>query len=236
VSTLQERLTAHFAALAENRDIDSARSAANELVSVFVTREQGMEEELQPLRSFLLDTITDAQQAALEARRKMHDELTRRIEGLDQRLDGVERGLEGLDQRLDRLEQQAAEATEERREITGRLDGIDQRLDRLEQQAAEATEERREITGRLDGIDQRLDGIDRRLDDAAKDRARIERELGDRIERAVASVKDDIRHELRAFSEAMTIFHDGVNRRLAQMTWVVGILFGTLSLIMTFRG
>jgi hypothetical protein len=85
-------------------------------------------------------------------------------------------------------------------------------------------------------IEDRLDGIDQRLDEAAKDRARIERVLGERIETAVASVKDDIRHELRAFSEAMSLFHDGVNRRLAQMTWVVGILFGTLSLIMTFRG
>jgi chromosome segregation ATPase len=209
VRTLQERLAAHFVALAENRDIDAARSTADELVSIFVTREQGMEEELQPLRSFLLDTLSDAQQAALAARRQMHDELTRRIEGLEQRLDGR---LDGLERRLE-----------------GGLEGIDQRFD-------EAAAERRAITDRLDVIEGRLDGIDQRLDEAAKDRARIERVLGDRIESAVATVKDDIRHELRAFSEAMTLFHDGVNRRLAQMTWVVGILFGTLSLIMTFRG
>jgi chromosome segregation ATPase len=229
VSTLQERLAAHFVALAENRDIDAARSTADELVSIFVTREQGMEEERQPLRSFLLDTLSDAQQAALEARRQMHDELTRRIEGVQRQiegvhhqLEGIQRQIEGVDQRLEGLERHA--------------ESVDQRLEGLERESARATEERREITHRLDVIEDRLDGIDQRLDEAAKDRARIERVLGERIETAVASVKDDIRHELRAFSEAMSLFHDGVNRRLAQMTWVVGILFGTLSLIMTFRG
>ncbi|HKK48014.1 MAG TPA: hypothetical protein VJ932_02900 [Alkalispirochaeta sp.] len=85
------------------------------------------------------------------------------------------------------------------------------------------------------------------FESAAEDRQRIEREaaasreelrdsLVAAIERSAATTKEDLRQEISRLADGMAMFQDAVNRRLAQMTWVTGLLFGSITILLALRG
>lgn len=71
---------------------------------------------------------------------------------------------------------------------------------------------------------------------AAASREELRISLLDAIERSATTTKEDLRQEIARLADGMAMFQDAVNRRLGQMTWVTGLLFGSITILLALRG
>ncbi|MEX2442833.1 MAG: hypothetical protein WD492_04475 [Alkalispirochaeta sp.] len=254
MSTLQERLADELAALVGLQDTEAAMHFAEHLVRYFVTRETEVDEDL-------VTRIDHGFASAAADRGEIRDEMRDGFAAAAGDRERIEREAAGDRERIER--EAAADRAEIRREMREGFAAAAGDRERIEREAAgdrerierEAAADRQSIrTEMREGFAaaaaerQRIEreaAADRQdiweemregFAAAAADREELRVSLMAAIEHSAATTKEDLRQEIARLADGMAMFQDAVNRRLAQMTWVTGLLFGSITILLALRG
>ncbi len=265
MSTLQERLADQLAALVEAHDSQAALHLAEHLVRSFVTRESGVDEDLVTrIDHGFASAATDRERIEREAaadRSEIREEMREGFAAAATDRERVEREAATDRERIEReaaadrerIQREAAADREriEREAAADRSEIREEMREGFAAAAADRTEIRREMREGFAAAAAERDRIER---EAAADRQLIREEmregfaaaaasreelrvsLMDAIERGATTTKEDLRQEIARLADGMAMFQDAVNRRLGQMTWVTGLLFGSITILLALRG
>ncbi|MFO8042489.1 MAG: hypothetical protein R6U25_04735 [Alkalispirochaeta sp.] len=225
MSTLQERLADQLAALVEAHDSQAALHLAEHLVRSFVTRESEVDEDLvtridHGFASAAADRERIEREAAADRERLEHEAAADRAEIRSEMREGFAAAAADRSEIRDEMREGFAAAAAERERIEREAAADRARIER------EAAADRAEIR------DEMRDGFAA----AAASREELRVSLMDAIERSATTTKEDLRQEIARLADGMAMFQDAVNRRLGQMTWVTGLLFGSITILLALRG